>query len=176
MGDYIGKMIDNGFDDLDTFLELNLDHMQTIDIPLGFRIKLDKAIKQYKNPTISPLGHNNSTQEVINKQTNELVKPATKIAYEELTWEHAEVDKRIYSEGEYDMEPVREKAQMVDGGFQNGTDKVIIIKNAKYNPELDGEFDEEKNEREFKEALEAVRGKTMIAKPKDVKLGKKISC
>jgi len=174
MGDYIGKMIDNGFDDLDTFLELNLDHMQTIDIPLGFRIKLDKAIKQYKNPTISPKRHNNSTQEV--QQTNELVKPATKIAYEELTWEHAEVDKRIYSEGEYDMEPVREKAQMVDGGFQNGTDKVIIIKNAKYNPELDGEFDEEKNEREFKEALEAVRGKTMIAKPKDVKLGKKISC
>jgi len=74
-------MIENGFDDLDTFLELNLDHMQTIDIPLGFRIKLDKAIKQYKNPTISPKRHNG---EVV-QQNNEMVKPATKIAYEELT-------------------------------------------------------------------------------------------
>jgi len=35
MGDYLGRIIDNGFDDLDTFLELNLEHMQTIDIPLG---------------------------------------------------------------------------------------------------------------------------------------------
>lgn len=94
MGDYIGKMIDNGFDDLDTFLELNLDHMQTIDIPLGFRIKLDKAIKQYKNPTISPK-RNNLYGEATHHPTNELVKPATKIAYEELTYEHAEVDKRI---------------------------------------------------------------------------------
>lgn len=65
---------------------------------------------------------------------------------------------------------------MVDGGFQNGTEKVIIIKNAKYNAELDGEFDEEKNQKEFMEALDAVRGKTMIAKPKEVKLGKKFSC
>lgn len=71
---------------------------------------------------------------------------------------------------------MREKAEMVDGGYQNGNEKVIIIKNSKFNPELDGEFDEEKNEREFKEALEAVRGQTKIAKPKEVKLGKKFSC
>lgn len=71
-------MIENGFDDLDTFLELNLDHMQTIDIPLGFRIKLDKAIKMYKNPTISPKRHNGGVESVSNH--NELVKPATKIA------------------------------------------------------------------------------------------------
>jgi len=33
----------------------------------------------------------------------------------------------------------RPKATMVDGGYENGTDKVIIIKNAKYNPDLDGD-------------------------------------
>lgn len=60
--------------------------MQTIDIPLGFRIKLDKAIKQFKNK--STLDHTPNTNSI-------LVKPATKIQYEELSFDHADVDKRI---------------------------------------------------------------------------------
>jgi hypothetical protein len=44
--------------------------MQTIDIPLGFRIKLDKAIKQYKHRINDNNLENNSIP----------IKPATKIA------------------------------------------------------------------------------------------------
>jgi len=46
---YYEVIVDNGFDDIDTFLELNMDHLQSLEIPLGHRIKIDKAIQKYKN-------------------------------------------------------------------------------------------------------------------------------
>lgn len=80
---------------MDTFLELNLEHMQTIDIPLGYRIKLDKAIKLYKSDlnkkesntnTIASVEVSVSRSSKSNNNNNNnsnyesvLVNPATKI-------------------------------------------------------------------------------------------------
>jgi len=52
------------------------------------------------------------------------------------------------------------------------------LKNCKYNAFLDGEFDEEKNRREFQEALQAVRNKvdSPMKQMRVVTLSKKISC
>lgn len=80
--------------------------MQTLDIPLGHRIKIDKAIKAFKtsqNPNL-----NQSLQNVVikepslpkensspRKQRNDFVKEHTKVQYEELTFENENVDKRV---------------------------------------------------------------------------------
>jgi len=73
---------------MDTFLELNLEHMQTIDIPLGYRIKLDKAIQFYKSNLNKPRESNASVEVSVSQSSKSnnnsnyesvLVNPATKI-------------------------------------------------------------------------------------------------
>ena len=46
---YIKKFVDNGFEDLETILELNEGYLETIGIPLGHKLKIMKRIKQINN-------------------------------------------------------------------------------------------------------------------------------
>ena len=53
---YKDTFIENGFEDMDTILELNDEHMELLGIPLGHKLKIMKRIKELRND-------NDSTQE-----------------------------------------------------------------------------------------------------------------
>lgn len=51
---YVSTFVENGFEDLDTILELNEEYLETLGIPLGHKLKIVKRIKELKpdeNPT-----------------------------------------------------------------------------------------------------------------------------
>jgi len=45
---YADTFVENGFEDLETILELNEEYLETIGIPLGHKLKIMKRIKQIK--------------------------------------------------------------------------------------------------------------------------------
>jgi len=48
METYYHKLMDNGIDDMEIVMELNEQHLQNLEIPLGHRIKILKRIKELK--------------------------------------------------------------------------------------------------------------------------------
>lgn len=42
---YVKKFSENGIEDLETILELNDSHLDSMEIPLGYKLKILKRIK-----------------------------------------------------------------------------------------------------------------------------------
>lgn len=53
---YKDTFIENGFEDMDTILELNDDYLASLGVPLGHKLKIMKRIRELRND-------NDSTQE-----------------------------------------------------------------------------------------------------------------
>jgi len=45
---YVDKFIDNGLDDLDTIYELKEEHVESLGLPLGHKLKIMKKIKDVR--------------------------------------------------------------------------------------------------------------------------------
>ena len=45
---YFDKMIENGIEDLETVLELKEDHVESMGVPLGHKLKIIKKIKDIR--------------------------------------------------------------------------------------------------------------------------------
>jgi hypothetical protein len=46
---YFAKFTDNGIEDLETILELNDEHLDAIEVPLGYKLKILKRIKTLRS-------------------------------------------------------------------------------------------------------------------------------
>lgn len=103
-------------------------------IKLGHRIKIARSITQYV--------------EMLDKKGNSSIE-VNVIEESNLNYDNSNV------EGVIVQPPKREK--IIE--YNELGEKVITYKNVKPNSTFDGEFDEKKNENEFKEALEQIRQK-----------------
>jgi len=45
---YFPTLVKNGFDEMDTLLELREEHLQDMDMPMGHRLKIIKRIRETK--------------------------------------------------------------------------------------------------------------------------------
>lgn len=47
-GKYMDKFVENGIEDMETILELNDTHLDSMAVPLGYKLKILKRIKSIR--------------------------------------------------------------------------------------------------------------------------------
>lgn len=92
---YKQTFIDNGFEDLETILELNEQHLETIGVPLGHKLKIMKKIKDIKDER-GTSGLPQANLEPQNLSKNNMVSAETENMENDEEYSHP-IEKKDYS-------------------------------------------------------------------------------